>query len=189
MTREKPRLYATLENAQEVRHLLIFFVNGSSETKLIQIINGVETLVLTGTEFEAKQKADSLAKLWVTEGKFVRPREGYAYEPLERTIALAKMMGFTIVYDPRFKKVDRPPLNFTGAVSFSSWPGMTAKNGGRYVYALDQMRLYARPTLPSSSEPLIAPSDGKEFAAFMLKHKAILDAVGPFQEFILAGDD
>jgi len=189
MTREKPLLYATLANAQETRHLLIFFENGSSETNLIQITNGVETLVFTGTEYEAKQKADALVQLWKTEENFIRSREGYAYEPLERTIALAKKMGFTIVYDPRFKKVDRPPLNLTGAVSLSSWLGMMAKNGGGYAYALDQMRLYARPTLPPSSEPLIAPSDGREFAAFMLKQKAVLDAVGPFQEFILAGDD
>jgi hypothetical protein len=66
---------------------------------------------------------------------------------------------------------------------------MTPSNGGGYLYALDQMRLHARPTLPPSQEPLIAPRDGKEFATFILKHKAVLDTVGPYREFILAGDD
>jgi hypothetical protein len=41
--------------------------------------------------------------------------------------------------------------------------------------------------LPPSQEPLIAPRDGKEFATFILKHKAVLDTVGPYREFILAG--
>jgi len=36
---EKPNLYATLKNASEneVRHLLIEFVDGSRETKLVQL--------------------------------------------------------------------------------------------------------------------------------------------------------
>jgi hypothetical protein len=65
---------------------------------------------------------------------------------------------------------------------------MTAKNGGSYTYAVDQMRLYAQPTLPPSLEQLVAPADGKEFAAFLLEQRAILDTVGPFAEFILGGD-
>jgi hypothetical protein len=101
MHTNKPRLYATLTNAAEksVRHLLVFFVDGSRETQLIQICDGVESLVLTGTEFETRQKADALIQQWVTQENFIRPRDGFAFEPLERTISLAKRMGFKIVYD------------------------------------------------------------------------------------------
>ncbi len=54
MDRQKPWLYATLTDAQEkhVRHLIVIFVDGSRETWLFQIDDGVETLILTGTEFE-----------------------------------------------------------------------------------------------------------------------------------------
>jgi hypothetical protein len=191
MHTNKPRLYATLTNAAEksVRHLLVFFVDGSRETQLIQICDGVESLVLTGTEFETRQKADALIQQWVTQENFIRPRDGFAFEPLERTISLAKRMGFKIVYDERFKSMTWPNPNLTGAAALSAWPGMTPSNGGGYLYALDQMRLHARPTLPPSQEPLIAPRDGKEFATFILKHKAVLDTVGSYREFILAGDD
>jgi len=165
MHTNKPRLYATLTNAAEksVRHLLVFFVDGSRETQLIQICDGVESLVLTGTEFETRQKADALIQQWVTQENFIRPRDGFAFEPLERTISLAKRMGFKIVYDERFKSMTLPNPNLTGAAALSAWPGMTPSNGGGYLYALDQMRLHARPTLPPSQEPLIAPRDGKEF--------------------------
>ena len=191
MYTDKPRLYATLANApvKSVRHLLILFVDGSRETQLVQICDGVETIILTGTEYEARQKADSLIEGWVTQEGFARPREGYAFEPLGRTISLARKMGFTVVYDERFKNIKWPNPNFTGAAALSSWPGMSPKNGGGYLYALDQMRLHARPTLPLSYVPVEAPTEGREFAAFLLKHKALLDSVGPLREFILAGDD
>jgi hypothetical protein len=95
-------------------------------------------------------------------------------------------MGYTAVYDKSYVKVDRPPFNLTGGVPLGTWQGMSPKNGGGYEYALDQMRLHARPTLPPSAEPLIAPRDGKEFAAFILKCNAALDTVGPSVEFILS---
>lgn len=187
---ERPRLVASLINREKksARHLLILFINGSRETQLFQIYDGVETLVLNGTEYETTQRAEALVHSWTTEEGYVRPRDGYAFEPLGRTIALAERMGFTIIFDARFKKTNWPNPNFTGAVELSSWPGMSPNNGGGYEYALDQMRLYAQPTLPPTSAPLVAPTDGKEFAAFLLKHKAVLDTVGPFREFVLGGD-
>ena len=90
-----------------------------------------------------------------------------------------------MVYDERFK--DLRQGNLTGAVPLAKWPGMAPKNGGGYVYALDDMRLYAQPTLPTGSELLVAPSDGKDFAAYFLKVKAAQDEVGPFKEFHLDG--
>ena len=172
-----------------MRHLLIEFVDGSRETKLVQLSNGVETYIGTGTEYEMGQKADELVRLWVTNEGFRHPRKNeFAFEPLGPAKALAMKMGFTFLYDPRYRKMDRPPFNVTGAAPLSTWPGMTPKNGGGYVYAFDLMTLYARPTLPPHHEPLVAPSGGQEFAAFALKAIAILKTVGPHAEFILAGD-
>src|SRR5713101_1378488 len=163
MTRTKPWHYLTLKNSgkNEVRHLLIIFANGSAETQLVQFTNGVESIIATGTEYETKLQADTLAQVWNEDEKFeCLPQGTFAFEPLERTVPLAMKLGFTLVYDERFKTKDWPNPNFTGAVPLSKWPGLTAKNGGGYNYALDQMRLYAQPTLPPSSEPLIAPTDG-----------------------------
>jgi hypothetical protein len=191
MSTEKPILHATLTNAPgtEVRHLLIYFVNGARETRLVQLSNGLETPIATGTQYEMSQKADAVARLWITNEGFKRPKENFVFEPLERTVALAMKMGFTIVYDPSYAKIDPPrSFNLTGAVPLNSWPGMTPKNGGGYVYAFDQMRLYARPTLPPNHELNVVPSDPKEVPAYLAKVSAFLETVGPFREFILAGD-
>ena len=173
-----------------MRHLLILFLNGSAATELVQMSDGVESSIATGTEYEMKQRAEAMAQMWIKDEKFTRlASDKFEFESLDRTISLAMKMGFTIVYDQRFKKMEWPNPNFTGAMPLSSWPGMAAQNGGSYEYALDQMTLHARPTLPPSPEPLVAPTGGQEFAAFMLKHMAALKNVGPFADFILGGDD
>lgn len=171
---------------KEARHLLIDLVDGAKETQLIQLSHGHETLIATGTQFEMTQKANELAKLWIdNEGFEFQPGDKPAYEPLGHTIALAVRMGFKVVYDPASGKTSPPHMNFTGAVPLTAWSGLTAKNGGSYVYAFDGMMLLARPTLPSWRGTVTAPTGGREFAAFMLKIKAELDGVGPFREFIL----
>ncbi len=38
-------------------------------------------------------------------------------------------------------------------------------------------------------EPIASPKDGEEFAAFVLKHKAVLDTVGPRGELLFDGQD
>lgn len=173
-----------------MRHLLIDLVDGAHETNLVRLSDGLETPIATGTQYEMQQKADALVQLWITnEGFKLPPNDKPVFEPLERTVALAMRMGFTIVWDPRFRKLDRPPLNPTGAVPLATWPGLTPENGGGYEYAFDQMRLHARPTLPPGHELGIAPSDPKEFAAFVLKATALLDAVGPRGEFLLGADE
>ena len=132
------------------------------------------------------QKADALARLWITDEGFRRPKEKFAWEPLERTVALAVKMGFTIVYDPSYAKVDPPrSSNLTGEVPLSTWPGMTAKNGGGYLYGLDQTTLHARPTLPPNHELNVVPSDSKEVPAYLIKLNAFLKSVCIFGEFLL----
>jgi hypothetical protein len=191
MSTGKPILHATLTKpaGNEVRHLLIYLVDGARETRLDQLSAGSETAIATGTQYEMEQKADALAQLWITNEGFKRqPQDEFVFEPLERTVALAMKMGFTIVFDPSYTKMDRPHFNLTGAVPLSTWRGMTPKNGGGYAYALDQMRLHARPTLPPNHELNVGPSDPKEFPAYLVKVSAFLKTVGPFAEFTLAGD-
>jgi hypothetical protein len=191
MNMAKPILHATLTKApgKEVRHLLIDLVDGTRETKLVQLSAGVETTIAIGTQFEMDQKADELTKLWITSHGFkLQPKNTPVGERLYRTIALAIRMGYTIVYDPDFKKIDRPPFNLTGAVPLRKWPGMTPKNGGGYLYALDQMRFHAYPTLASSLIPNELAGDPKDFLTYFAKINDLLKTVGPSREFLLAGD-
>lgn len=64
-----------------------------------------------------KQMADGLLKSWNEQEGFRSPSLCYAFEYLESTIALAIRMGFTTLYDDRFKNMTRPPLNPMGAVA------------------------------------------------------------------------
>jgi len=70
MNLEKTHLYATLSSGEEVRHLLIDFVDGSHVTNLVQLTAGSETQIATGTEYEMTQKVEELVQLWVTQGGF-----------------------------------------------------------------------------------------------------------------------
>lgn len=189
MERLKPWLYATLVKDGEVRHLLILFHEGSALTELLQMSGGEESSFLKGSEYESKAQAEAIAQIWIEDEGFKRlPAGEFAFEPLSHAIALAKRMGFSTVYDARFIKKSWPDPNFTGEVALTSWPGLAAKNGGSYLYGLDQMRLHARPSLPMSAKEIAAPEDANEFVSFMLQMKAILDTVGKPAEFILTGD-
>lgn len=188
MRTENPIRHATLEKApgNEVRHLLIDLVDGAHETNLVQLSDGFETPIATGTLHEMRQKADALVQLWISNEGFKRPKQKFSFEPLERAVALAMKMGFTRLYDSEHEKFDPPrSFNLTGAVPLGTWPGMTPKNGGGYLYALDQTILRARPTLPPNHELNVVPSDPKEVRAYWIKLKAFLDTVGPFREFRL----
>jgi hypothetical protein len=188
MNQDKPQLLASLVRASdgEVRHLLVFFIGGSSETNLVQLVRGIETPLGAGTEHETTQKAAALLQLWTKEGFIVRP-VGELYERLEWTIPLALRLGHTVIHDSRFKQLDRLPLNATGAVPLAKWSGLTGKNGQAYEYALDGMHLHARPAPLPNSKPLVAAAGGKEFAAFMLEYINQRNAIGPSLDFLLGG--
>jgi hypothetical protein len=187
MNQDKPQLIASLVRASdgEVRHLLLLFIDGSSETNLVQLVRGVESPLEMGTEYETNQKASALLRLWTGEGFKVQP-EGQLYERLEWTIPLALRLGHTVIYDSRFKQLDKPPFN-VGTVPLDKWPGMTGKNGEAYEYALDRLHIRARPAPLPNSETLVAPAGGKEFAAFMLEYAKHRDAIGPARDFLLGG--
>ncbi len=187
MTTGKPNLYASFTKAENhARYLIIESLDGSRVTNLSQMSNGIETHIGTGTEYEMRTKADDLIKSWTKdEGFHWLSDKELAWEPLAKALTLARRMGFIAVYDGRFKQMNRLPLNPLGIVSLDEWPGMTPKNGGGYEYALGLLTLHARPTPPPNSLPIVAPTGGKEFAEFMLKHIELRNSVGPTVEFIL----
>jgi hypothetical protein len=188
MNQDRPKLIASLVRASdgEVRHLLLFFIDGSSETNLVQSVRGIGTPLEMGTEYEINQKASALLQLWTKQGFKVQP-EGQLYERLEWTIPLTLSLGHTIIYDSRFKQLDKLPLNATGEVPLDKWPGMIGKDSQPYEYALDRMHIHARPAPLPNAKPLVAPTGGKEFAAFMLEHIKHRDAIGPSRDFLLGG--
>jgi hypothetical protein len=162
----------------EARHLLIEFVNGSRETKLIQMSNGSDTILDTGTEYDMTQKADALARDWKINEGFTTPKQNeYVFEPLQRTIALAMRLGFTILFDQRGKLPVTVPLN--------TWPGLTAKNSGIYVYAFNQEQILAWPTLPLDHPLSAFPADSKDHVNHLAKINNFLNTVGAAETFTL----
>ncbi len=173
-----PELYATLlrSSTDEVRHLLVFFGGGSRNTQLVQIMNGIDWPLEQGTEYEVKQTAELLRFDWEQEG-FTSPAKGYAFESLERTIALAQMMHFTHIF------ADGTSENSMGFEPLASWPGMVARNGGNYLYALDKRQMHAAPVLQQGLEAIVNLNDLRGTHPNIMR---MLDRVGSFRSFTLA---
>ena len=102
-------------------------------------------------------------------------------------------MGYTIIYDRELtsgtaalRKIGHP-INLTGEVQLSQWPGRTGKNGGAYEYAFGHMKIYAQPRLSLPPDLRRAPEGGKEFAAFLSKIISLRNDIGPSGEFLIAG--
>ena len=191
------RLYATLVKQtpgdNEVRHLLIQESDGPGKTNLSQLTAGVQTPIATGTQFEMIQKADQLTQLWTANEGFKFPKEGTpVFESLDRTIALAKIMGYTTVYDSKYKNLTGPDprrLNATGEVPLTGWPGQrSGKSGGGYEYAFEGMKIIANPALPRDHGLNMAPKTNEEFFAVMKQAIALKAAIGPTVEFLLGGE-
>jgi hypothetical protein len=187
MHRNRPILHATLTRTgpREVRHILIHPVEG--ETKLIQLINGVQSSVASGKQYEMEQQANALVRAWVAEGFETIAENARAFEPLTPTLTLAALMGFTLVYDNSYKSMKPPRLNVTGAVPLTKWRGLHGKNGADYEYAFDGLKLIAQPILPSALN--MEPKTTEEFIAVVKKAVTLRDAIGPTVELLLGGDD
>ena len=183
MTRN-PRLLMSFVKASdgEVRHLVQDIIDGSAKTEVFSFIRGVETLLGKGTEYETGQRANLAMLDWIDEG-FKQTDSEKAFEPLAYTVALAKRLGHTTVYDNRFKQMNRLPLNATGEVSLDQWPGLPGQNGGSYVYALSHLTIYA---VAKPAQPITLPKgmSGFGFAKTLL---ALKDTYGSPEEFLLGG--
>jgi hypothetical protein len=186
MNQDKPRLLASLLRASdnEARHLLLYFLRGSAETTLVKFTHGVETPLGNGTEYEMNQKGNDEIQAWVTEGFKIQP-EGKVFERLPWTIALAKKLGHTIVYDPRLQQTNKLPFNATGAVPLDQWAGVPGKNGGGYLYALGNTHIHAQPTPAPNYQPPVPPSGASSGVAFVQSVKALQEAFGQPHEFLL----
>jgi hypothetical protein len=153
-------------------------------TILSQLVEGVQTRLATGTEYEMLQMADTLMREWSDEG-FKRPGEHEpVFESLPRTVALATAMGYRVVYDPQH--VDRREMNMTGEVLLTQWSGRTAKSGGNYEYAFDDATIIAQPILPPNHGLNLQPASTAEFLTILRRNLRLRDALGPTVTFFLA---
>lgn len=179
--------YSSFLNSEtgEVRHLLINEVNGHALTDLILITAGKEEKRFSGTEYESRQKADELGQAWVKDEGFTWAKEP-PYEPLEHAVKLAMCLGHDAIYDPRLVQRDpsKPHFNATGIVALKNWPGMQAKIGGAYKYAVTLSEILAEPQPPQGYPKL---TSGTDFAEQVLKLLEAKKSVGPSQRFLFAG--
>ena len=163
---------------KEVRHLLIHPVDAPSVVNLSQLIAGVETPIATGTEYEMRQKANAVMRQWKEQG-FELERDP-VFAPLRHTIALARSMGYTFVYDPRDGM-----RNLLDKVPLAEWTGITPKIGGGYEYAFEGTTMTARPTLPPNHGLNMSPKTTDEMVQVMKAATELQNQVGPTVTFVL----
>jgi len=171
----------TLFNGANVRHLLIEGDDPASES-LIQLENGVRTVVARGTEYEMREKAKSLTRDWMTKEGFECTEDGGppAYEPLQPTIAVATLMGYTKICDPKCKQ----GMNLLGEVPLASWQGWKDKNGDDYEYGFNGLTIFGRPKVTANHGVNMRPKTDEFFAA-LKKAVEIRKSLGPDHQFLL----
>jgi hypothetical protein len=158
--------------------LLIYEEDGPSKNVIRQLEGGVLTEIATGTQYEMRQKADELEKAWIDDEGF-RSETASVFEPFDHAIALLKNMGYTAVFDDRYKNMDprRGAMNGTGKVPLSKWPGVAGRNGEKYQYSYEE-----NGTLRAC--PIVPPRVLKT-AADILAAKAAQESIGPSFTFLL----
>jgi hypothetical protein len=168
------------QDEEEVRHLLLDSIDGAHTVVFSEMANGVETELARGTQYEMEGKARER----ISSGNFqATPDDEKVFEALRNTVALASACGYRTVYDGRNKSA----LNIVGQVPLSEWRGMEGKNGGGYEYALDGMKILARPTLPPNHGLNMKPATNQECLEVIREASKILESVGPAVEFVLGG--
>ena len=63
MERGRPWLYISLTKGKQARHLLILFHDGSADTELVLMENGVASSLARSTEHETKKQAEAIARI------------------------------------------------------------------------------------------------------------------------------
>lgn len=183
---EKTVQHSSFRNKEtdEVRHLLIDEVNGRANVDLVLFTAEGEEKIFSGTEYEARQKADELGHAWVKDEGFKRAKpDEPPYEPLESAVRLAMRLGHDAIYDPRLVQMDvrKPRFNAAGLIRLKEWTGMQAKNGGTYRYAVKMLQIAAEPQLPPGYV-----LSGADFPQQMLNAMAAKKSIGPSAEFLFA---
>jgi hypothetical protein len=113
---------------------------------------GIETPIGTGTAREAIEAADRLVRKLVKEQHFTWTSEDSPFfEPLPHIRALAKKLGFEVVYDAEPGKLGHTSAGtLNNFVLLDDWRGLKAKKKGRFLYALLRDTIIANPTLPEN---------------------------------------
>jgi hypothetical protein len=163
-------------NTGEVRHLLLELVNGHVQTDLILFVDGIESKVFSGTEYESRKKADELGSDWANDEGFTWAQEDEPpCERLEHAIKLAMRLGHNKIYD----------FNAIVTVPLKDWPGVQAKNGGSYKYAVMPLGIVAKPQLSEGYPKELTTGDIPQQLARLYK---AMDEVGKRIEFLFADD-
>ncbi len=176
-----PTLF-TLSEGSRVRHLLIEG-NDPGAMSLCQLVDGVRTVVATGTQYEMDKKAQSIMREWTGQDgfKYKKREDPPVFEPLKHVIALALLMGYTKVIDPKCKQGP----NLLGEVPLASWQGWKDKSGTDYEYGYTGSTLYGQPKVTAKHGVNMTPKDNTELFASMKKALEIRKALGPDDEFLL----
>ena len=177
----RPRLH-TLSQGSRVRRLLIEG-NDLADKTLSQLVDGVRTVVARGKQYEVENKADSLMQEWIKNEGFEYRKEGGppAFEPLQPTITLVMLMGYTKIYDPKQKK----GMNLIGEVPLAQWQGWKDKNGEDYEYGFNGTTLYGKPKVTAKHGVNMTPKNNEELIAVLRQATQIEKSLGPVQTFIL----
>ncbi len=170
----------TMNKGAQVRHLLIVG-HSPSAMKLVQLADGVETAVSTGTQYEVGQDATVAMEEWRREGFTYRKDSDPPFEPFRPTLALLTRMGYTKIFDSECKK----GLNLLGEVPLTRWQGRTDKLGNDYEYGYTTMKLHARPRVTAEHGVNMRPATNEEFVATIGRSLDIRKSLGPDAEFIL----
>jgi hypothetical protein len=180
--RNVPTLF-TLFQGSTVRHLLIEG-NDPGVMNLSQLVDGVRTVVATGTSYEMNKKADFIVEEWMKKESFKYKKHGDppVFESLKDAVTLALLMGHTGVFDPKSAKGLNNPL---GQVPLASWQGWQDKSGSDYEYGFTGTTLYGQPKVTAKHGVNLTPKDNAEWIANVNKALQIRKALGPEHEFLL----
>lgn len=173
---------APLYKGREVRHLLIEGDDPGAMT-LSQVVGGARTVLANGTSYEVNKKADTMWQEWMKGEGFKYQKDGQftAYESLQAVVAVALLMGYTVVHDPKCVN----PRNPLGIVPLAKWKGWTDTNGDRYMYSLNDPSLYARPDVTARHRINLTPKTNAEMIDTVNEVGKIEEALGPAHTFVL----
>ena len=175
-----PRLHTLFQRAK-VRHLLIEFADPASN--LIQLENGVATVIFKGKQYEVEEKADLLMGEWIKTESFEYRKDDDppVFEALRPTIALLMSMGYTKIYDPKQQK----GMNLIGEVPLAQWRGWKDKNGDDYEYGFDGTTIFGQPKVTAAHGINMEPKTTEEFVAVLKQVVKLRESLGPTHTFIL----
>jgi hypothetical protein len=182
MIMEEPDLFATLTNKATGEIVYLLTIPTEKQRSVIQLSDGNETHLKTGTQFEARDAAESAVRYLLQQG-FQQQEPGLTFDTLRSTIAVALRLGYTHILDSSHAIQSRPPINFLGRTTLKDWSGATSVDDGSWEYALDYGKISARPKLQIELPSRVMT--GAEFVAVMKPALEARKAAGGERSFAL----